>query len=127
MSSEPLLELLKEKSIIEKIKIHFLSKDKIADMQNELINNYQPAYRDYILIEKKETDSGSLFFLELFEERIKSLPNETLYDLNEYWRKYNTSKSENKKFYWDLLLNSTQWSYSINGWGREKLIESIKK
>ena len=126
MSTETLEKLFEKRSLNEKLKILVLSKKEQIQMQNEIIEDTKPFFEEYSKVKSDSNDDFSIF-IELYDERIRTLPKELLFDIQKYLTLYKDAEDiDNKKFYLTTLLNAIELSYSIDGWYRNKLVESIK-
>jgi hypothetical protein len=109
--------------MMKKLKMLSLSDKEFQRMRNVLLTDGKEIFFSH-LKKRKEAEKDDWFYktvMDYYDERINTLPKETLYDL---YLSYEASENSTEKDFDTLLFcNHAQLTYSLNGWFRKKLAE----
>ena len=109
--------------IKQKIKIVSLSKQEVNAMKTVLINEAKPVYIPF----HESDDNENKLIVQLFDERIETLPKGEVYDLyNIFIELKNADTNEYKEFMLSYFRDNMDLTYSLDRWFREKQLELLK-
>ena len=118
-----------KKSLLQKIsdKMHkvTLNNQEIIRMRNEIIRDLKPYFIDF---HQKQANNEWFhqLIIDVFDERIRTLPSDMIIDLYEDYKAYKSAKSEKmKSIVLFELITFLNLSYSYEGWFRQKIQEFI--
>ena len=109
--------------IKQKIKIVPLSKQEVNVMKTVLINEAKPLYVPFY----ESDDIVDKLIVQLFDERIETLPKGEVYDLYDIFIELkNADTNEYKEFIRSYFRYNMDLTYSLNRWFRKKQLELFK-
>ncbi len=104
-----------------RIRTTFMKQEEIEHMKSVIIRDAKPLY---VSARLPPRDWEDRLAISCFEERIETLPKETLLNVYSAVKQLRSARSaEAKKLLAEHLLTMLSLSYSIEGWFREKIVQ----